>query len=335
MNELITHKGKVYRPFETELFTGHEVIALPEAVPSLHWKGPKITLLEWWQLVAFLRKFGVEHEAQATLNLNLAEGKWKAWVNPQKWGTGMATNEIADHPHRTEDWAVNFGPGWQKAGTVHTHCKAAAFQSGTDHADEKDITGLHITLGHLDKARLDHHARVSCRGSFFEADLLQWFEAPPEVAALPPPVRPSVMLWYLFEGVPPGQPWPRRWEENLIVEQKTVTGFLTGGSRDFTQDDGATWRARRRQEEKEETQTQTLSKFDEAAFEHDLFGCLDHIQAKPDDVLDDHFNIEPFFETEIKALAIRHNLTFAEARNLAAQLLGAEVVYAQPWSSVP
>lgn len=40
-------------------------------------------------------------------------------------------------------------PGYQLVGTIHSHGHGGAYHSSTDHADEIDFDGLHITLGNV------------------------------------------------------------------------------------------------------------------------------------------------------------------------------------------
>lgn len=50
---------------------------------------------------------------------------------------------------------------WPYCCTIHTHVNAAAFESGTDAADEADLPGWHMTIGHLlSHNKIDLHTRL-------------------------------------------------------------------------------------------------------------------------------------------------------------------------------
>lgn len=212
--ENIMFEGQVFAPVETNLFRGWEPVKLSEAPPNLAWKGKKIPLSVWYPLSAFMRKF-CSDECMARFYYH-AELGWKAWVWPQKFGTGMTVSEIGNHPLRRAQWTEQFGAGWDAAGTLHHHCNASAFQSGTDREDEIAETGLHITLGQMTKPTLDIHTRAAFRGAFLKAPLENWFEMPPEVAVLPPGIQGAVLGHYILACLPGDVTWPKEWEGNLI-----------------------------------------------------------------------------------------------------------------------
>jgi len=49
-------------------------------------------------------------------------------------------------------------PGYIRIGTIHSHANMSAFHSGTDHSDEVNWDGLHITLGKMG----DEYFDISC-----------------------------------------------------------------------------------------------------------------------------------------------------------------------------
>ena len=231
--ENITYKGQVFAPVENDLFRGWEPVKLPEGNPTLAWKGKKIPLDVWYPLSAFMRKFH-QHECMAKFYYH-AELGWRAWVWPQKYGTGMTISELADHPLRYPQWVAYFGSGWSDAGTLHHHCNAGAFQSGTDSNDEKTQTGLHITLGKMTEQKLDIHTRATFRGTFWEAPLDNWFEKPPVVDQLPSGIQTEVLKHYILACLPSDVTWPKEWEGNLIIDRSAPTAgqyILCGDKRD-------------------------------------------------------------------------------------------------------
>jgi hypothetical protein len=83
------------------------------------------------------------------LYYNPDTSEWKVIVNDQE-GVGLHTEEI-------ETQVVE--EPWCHFGSIHHHCNATAFQSGTDLADEYDSPGFHVTVGNLDEKLVSIHAR--------------------------------------------------------------------------------------------------------------------------------------------------------------------------------
>jgi hypothetical protein len=55
-------------------------------------------------------------------------------------------------------------------GSIHSHCDAGAFHSGTDDKDEFCFDGLHITLGHVSKNPPDISCRWMLAGQWWKAE---------------------------------------------------------------------------------------------------------------------------------------------------------------------
>lgn len=110
-------------------------------------------------------------EAVALLYVNLTSGEWQ-WEVPEQVvpERGMSVRyEISSPP----DDGILFG-------SIHSHCAASAFQSGTDEKDETGFDGIHITVGHLPDAPT-YDARLVLAGKTFKVDLGRVVAAPTEV----------------------------------------------------------------------------------------------------------------------------------------------------------
>lgn len=147
--------------------------------PVLKWHGSRMSAYTWRAIAAFMRWTLEEFNSEAQLRLyyNQFTDKWKPVVLPQWVGTGMVSDEIANHEDRDAIFAgVAECDGWCPAGTIHHHCKASAFQSGTDEKDELAQNGLHLTLGNLHMANIDIHSRATFRKVGYLVDLDEWIE---------------------------------------------------------------------------------------------------------------------------------------------------------------
>ena len=233
----ILSSGKLWQRYQTPLFTGFSPAGeVPTGQPYMRWTGGKISLAVWQQVLAFFLEYRT-NEVQVRLYYNTQTRDWAAHAFPQKYPTGMTTSEIEDHPNMSVDLAL-FPQPWAYMGTVHHHCGAGAFQSGTDHGNEATIVGIHITVGKLNDAILDIHSRLSMKfvgemadngdvirpgtQHFYESpDLTDWFQLPQPVLDLLPASSHGAILHTLLR-TPVGKEvgYPARWSENLIRFQQ-------------------------------------------------------------------------------------------------------------------
>lgn len=132
--------------------------------PRLTVKVGKITLCQWRSVVSFFSKVNQKEKSEAQVRLFYSDERqnWRIWAFPQKSNTGMTTSELPEDPEWNTQWnsATENGVYYQW-GTIHSHCNAGAFASGTDKNDEANSPGLHITIGHLDKELIDLDVRFT------------------------------------------------------------------------------------------------------------------------------------------------------------------------------
>lgn len=163
-NTLYSHGGKVYQPAEDPFFFRLEEVALTPATSTYQWKGAKIPWELWEKCVNFLiytqKKF--KSESVITFYYNTEKNEWAVHAFPQG-GHGMTVSRI--HNDVAKEQRAWFNDDWIEFGSIHHHCNASAFQSGTDHADEHDREGVHITIGNLEEAELDFDGRLILNGT--------------------------------------------------------------------------------------------------------------------------------------------------------------------------
>lgn len=181
--------GKIFYEVEHELYIGWQ--ELPDVVLAdtnkirNYWTGGKLGWELWEEIVAFMRWSQKTHKAEALLTLfyNRMTKEWKGWPFPQS-PVGMTISYDTQHPLYAPDRA-QFGKDWIQLGSVHHHCAANAFQSGTDKHDEDDRDGLHVTLGNMNDDKLDTHSRQVFDGLTNECNLVNWIKMPDWCAAIP------------------------------------------------------------------------------------------------------------------------------------------------------
>ncbi len=218
-----------------ECLLEHEVKATKA---DFNWTGKKIPDAVWHQVLMFFKwtQDTEKSESQVRLFVHPEHG-WMAWAFPQKGGTSMTTKEI-DNPDAVTQRAEKIPEGYKAFGTVHHHCTMSAFQSGTDLADEKNVDGLHITVGHLDKPQWDIHCRLYVKGHKFEPDMSAFWDIGEvmverikfvsDIGFKYEQVADKIARVQMCQPPPADTVFDPLWKENYIVEARTV-GVYTGG----------------------------------------------------------------------------------------------------------
>ncbi len=235
---LIQSDNKVWRKVTVPgLMSAHVTVEAVAGSPTFDWFGPKIPLALWRSILSFFKWSQDTHhcETQVRLFLNTATGQWRAWAFPQEKG-GMSTKEIQGK--EADDQRAALGAGYQEFGSVHHHCSMGAFQSGTDHTDESDRPGIHLTVGNLDSTTYSLHSRalfVANGGKVMYKDMKldQWFESPAWLIGLSKEVmdllgeeaRSSAVARELAR--PSKDPFPEAWKTNLIERKWETTSTST------------------------------------------------------------------------------------------------------------
>jgi hypothetical protein len=189
----------------------------------LDYTGPKFSPEMWHQVLSFFHwtHQTMASESQVRLYVNLTLGRWAAWAFPQAARTGMSARELAV-PETAEQAAARFATwnskpsaDWLYFGTVHHHCSAGAFQSGTDEANEQNQDGLHLTVGRLDADRHDLHARFYLNGDCFAPDLSRFWPVEPELVAQVPDHLLDELARFQM-GTKIETDFPGIWRQNII-----------------------------------------------------------------------------------------------------------------------
>ena len=189
----------------------------------LQYSGPKFSRGMWHQVLSFFRwtYCEMDSESQVRLYVNTTLGRWGAWAFPQEARTGMSAKEIPvkETPEQAVErfgsWNSEPSDDWVYFCTVHHHCAASAFQSGTDEENERNQDGLHITVGHMGSERHDLHARFYLAGNCFEPDLsLFWPIEPDLIEQLPASMLDELARFQMCEKVE--SEFPLAWRQNVI-----------------------------------------------------------------------------------------------------------------------
>jgi len=137
---------------------------------------------------AFFRAVNEKHKGEAVVLLlyHPVEKKWIVKIPPQDT-RGMSVHYDLDKGdaliwiptngkeemtliHNQREAPPEGIKDYRLFGSIHSHCDAGAFHSGTDDKDEFCFDGLHITLGHVGKNPPDMSCRWMLAGQWWKAE---------------------------------------------------------------------------------------------------------------------------------------------------------------------
>jgi len=210
----------------------HEVV---KTTANYEYSGPKLNQNPdtWKEILAFFRWTydTSKSESQVRLFVNYQTKEWKAWAFPQTEGSGMTTREIDNEDAKTQRAQFPDNEGWFYYGTVHHHCAASAFQSGTDEANERSQDGIHITVGKINTEQYDIDARVYQSGyKLCEFDMHDFWEIGDVFSAVPDHLKEflpndfehKMLLKQMGTPPPADQTFPEIWKTNVIREVRVT-----------------------------------------------------------------------------------------------------------------
>ena len=189
----IIHDNKLFEEIETNFYSTWREKIINEETPRLSWKKGRISLDQWEEIKNICEFTNDKHSSECLIRLyfNAELDKWTTLMHPQTMN-GMTVNDTLD-----TDLVLSLGNGWAEAGSVHHHCGSGAFQSGTDHSDEMQASGLHITLGKIGSDEYEIDARFREGVSFTEPRLSSFFELPEYLHQIPNKFQYEVFKYLL------------------------------------------------------------------------------------------------------------------------------------------
>jgi hypothetical protein len=195
----IIHDNTLFEEKQGPLVTTYTPFTIDQRPPIPQWNGPKIPWAMWQEMVAWCqvtqKKFG--SEALVLLFFNQDTNQWFNWYCPQVTNgmTVKADEEDPEYKLQRKDF-----PDLQ-FGTLHHHCTADAFASGTDKSDEEDREGLHFTIGNIGSKEHSLHYRICIQGKCYKGNIVDVIEPPIEVTQLPEKYQRGLMELMLKDPV--------------------------------------------------------------------------------------------------------------------------------------
>lgn len=120
---------------------------------------PPLPYKQWMEVCSFLKFCQTDRQGEGIVSLTLIKKKWHVicWHQESigmhvKYEEGSEENQtlLTDELREALD---------NIHCTVHSHYTAGAFQSGDDKDDELQKIGWHVTVGQMNKTKMDSHAR--------------------------------------------------------------------------------------------------------------------------------------------------------------------------------
>lgn len=237
MEKYVTYKGEIRQVIETpvgSILSGK--ISLPERLSECQVKFPKIPYGLFMQVCRWQQEIVDEHSCECATSLFLVENEWIAIPFYQENTKSKMTIDVNFEEERNALILNEMAEKSMFHATIHNHVKSSAFQSGTDKEDEKGLFGPHITIGNMDKRKLDFHARLSMMVNGQHYFIPLRFSDIIDVMTPPDPTMEELAKieeQYLTFNRYRGPEYPEEWKDRFEIKtyQAPVTnGFSYWGS---------------------------------------------------------------------------------------------------------
>lgn len=150
-------------------------------LPKLEHKGaysmPPIPMVMLKRVEALLRAIYAEHKTEGVVVLTFDTSK----DDSTGWGFVVPKqSNTPAHCHYEPDTVMDqLGPNDAIVGSIHSHPMMSAHASGTDHNDQAEFDGLHITFGWRSDDRVEYHIEWQAGPCNFSVDPDVAFERAP------------------------------------------------------------------------------------------------------------------------------------------------------------
>jgi hypothetical protein len=170
-------------------------VALEKVVPKWELSLPKMPYELIKKIEQFFRSVFADIGTEATVILTYDFAFRNTENESQGWGVLIPKQQNTSHACKYDPSSiVNQIPNETTniVGTVHSHPGMAAYASSTDHKDQSNEDGLHITIGwqSSNKNQTEYHIDLAINGAWRNLKPEQVFEERPDI-----PVDPVIEEW--------------------------------------------------------------------------------------------------------------------------------------------
>jgi len=119
----------------------------------------KITMRQFTQILSLFREVYKTFRSEANVILHYNKKRKRYRIDVPLQGVTGASVDYVNGEDTYKDYI--------RIGTIHSHANMTAFHSPTDHTDEENWDGLHITLGKMDEDYFDISCSIMTGGERF------------------------------------------------------------------------------------------------------------------------------------------------------------------------
>ena len=128
----------------------------------------KIKARQFAQILTFFKEVYKKFNAEANIILHYNTKKRRYRIEVPTQGVTGGSVIYMNGEESYKDYI--------RIGTIHSHASMSAFHSSTDHFDEENWDGLHITLGHMNNEYFDISCSIMSGGERFMAEPTKYIE---------------------------------------------------------------------------------------------------------------------------------------------------------------
>jgi hypothetical protein len=193
----------------------------------------KITARQFTQILTLFRAVFKKYRAEANVILHYNRKRKRYRIDVPRQDVSGASVDYANGEDTYKDYI--------RIGTIHSHANMSAFHSGTDHGDELNWDGLHITLGKMDEEYFDISCSIMSGGERFmvqpsdyleDVELVEYTEEVKwprytYVKGVRQEVSPEKKLGYASKAPEKDFCFPKKWMDKIDKYKPVTPKYVT------------------------------------------------------------------------------------------------------------
>lgn len=192
----------------------------------------KIKTRQVAQILTLFREVYKKYHAEANVILHYNRKRKTYRIDVPKQGVSGAAVDYVNGEDTYKDYI--------RIGTIHSHASMSAFHSGTDHGDEMNWDGLHITFGKMNNEFFDISCSIMSGGERFmvqpqdyleDIELIEYHDAVTYprytyIKGVATAVPPETKLGYKSTAPEKDFCFPKKWMDKIDKYKPAVPAYL-------------------------------------------------------------------------------------------------------------
>lgn len=193
----------------------------------------KIKTRQVAQILTLFRNVYEKYRSEANVILHYNRKRKTYRIDVPKQGVSGASVDYVNGEDTYKDYI--------RVGTIHSHASMSAFHSGTDHGDELNWDGLHITFGYMNKEYFDISCSIMSGGERFmvqpqdyleNVELVEYEESATSytrytyVGGIRQELPPDKKLGYTVHAPDKDFCCPKKWMDKIDKYKPVVPAYL-------------------------------------------------------------------------------------------------------------